>query len=128
DRSLVALTADHGEEFQEHGGWWHGTTLYDEQIHVPLLVKPPGNSVAGRVIEELATSLDIAPTIVAAAGAPVPGTFQGHVLPLDDGRPSPRQAAFSEEASEGNGRQAVRTREGKLITANAANPRGPPPE
>jgi len=68
DRSLVALTADHGEEFQEHGGWWHGTTLYDEQIHVPLLVKPPGNSVAGRVIEELATSLDIAPTIVAAAG------------------------------------------------------------
>jgi len=40
DRTLVVLTADHGEEFHEHGGWWHGTTLYDEQVHVPLLVKP----------------------------------------------------------------------------------------
>ena len=128
DRSLVVLTADHGEEFQEHGGWWHGTTLYDEQIHVPLLVKPPGNSVAGRVIEELATSLDIAPTIVAAAGAPVPGTFQGHVLPLDDGRPPARQSVFSEEDFEGNVLQAVRTREWKLITANSDNPRGLPPE
>ena len=35
DRTLIVLTADHGEEFHEHGGWWHGTTLYDEQIHVP---------------------------------------------------------------------------------------------
>src|SRR5437773_682900 len=82
-RTLVVLTADHGEEFHEHGGWWHGTTLYDEQIHVPLIVKPPGAhgpgptggagpiGGAGRVFEELATSLDIAPTILAAAGLTV---------------------------------------------------------
>ena len=36
DSTLIVLTADHGEEFHEHGGWWHGTTLYDEQIRVPL--------------------------------------------------------------------------------------------
>ena len=128
DRSLVILTADHGEEFQEHGGWWHGTTLYDEQIHVPLLVKPPGTSVAGRVIEELATSLDIAPTVLAAAQAPIPAAFQGHVLPLDDGQPPAHQSVFSEEDFEGNVLQAVRTREWKLITANTDNPRGLPPE
>src|SRR5262249_44387642 len=54
DKTLVILTGDHGEEFHEHGGWWHGTTLYDEQIHVPLLMKPAG-STGGRVVEELAT-------------------------------------------------------------------------
>ena len=128
DRSVVMLTADHGEEFQEHGGWWHGTTLYDEQIHVPLLVKPPGTSVAGRVIQELATSLDIAPTVLAAAQAPIPAAFQGHVLPLDDGQPPVRESVFSEEDLEGNVLQAVRTKEWKLMTANSDNPRGLPPE
>ena len=37
--TLVVVTSDHGEEFLDHGGFWHGLTLYDEQIHVPLLVK-----------------------------------------------------------------------------------------
>ena len=41
DDTLIVLTADHGEEFHEHGGFWHGLTLYDEQIRVPLLIKWP---------------------------------------------------------------------------------------
>jgi arylsulfatase A-like enzyme len=127
DRTLVVLTADHGEEFHEHGGWWHGTTLYDEQVHVPLIVKPPGGH-AGRVIEEFATSLDIAPTILAAAGIPGPAALQGHALPLDGGAPPSRQSVFAEEDLEGNVLQAVRTREWKLINANPGNPRGLAPE
>lgn len=127
DRTLIALTADHGEEFQEHGGWWHGTTLYDEQIHVPLIVKPPGRST-GRVLEELATSLDIAPTFLAAAGVTAPPAMQGHVLPLDGGAAPARQSVFAEEDLEGNVLQAVRTREWKMISANPGNPRGLPPE
>src|SRR5262245_7758209 len=83
DKTLIVLTADHGEEFHEHGGWWHGTTLYDEQIHVPLVLKPPAGGARGRVVEELTTSLDIAPTIIARAGIPVPSVMQGHPLPLD---------------------------------------------
>src|SRR5262249_46501051 len=39
DEMAIVLVADHGEEFHEHGGWWHGTTLYDEQIHIPMLIK-----------------------------------------------------------------------------------------
>src|SRR6185436_5554437 len=125
---LIILTGDHGEEFQDHGGWWHGTTLYDEQIHVPLLVKPPGEGTGGRVVDELATSLDIAPTVLAAAGLPVPDTLQGHALPLDGGQGPARESVFSEEDLEGNVLFSVRTPDWKLINANPGNPRGLAPE
>ena len=128
DKTLVVLTADHGEEFHEHGGWWHGTTLYDEQIHVPLIVKPPGAHGPPRVSEGLTTSLDIAPTIVAAAHLQPPPAMQGHVLPLDGGAAPARESTFAEEDLEGNVLQAVRTREWKLVTANEGNPRGLAPE
>jgi arylsulfatase A-like enzyme len=124
DDTMLVLTGDHGEEFQEHGGWWHGTTLYDEQIHVPLVVKPARGGARGRVIEEFATSLDIAPTIITAGGGTVPPAMQGHVLPLDSAEAPARDSVFSEEDLEGNVLQAVRGHEWKLITANPGNPRG----
>jgi arylsulfatase A-like enzyme len=127
EKTLIVLTADHGEEFQEHGGWWHGTTLYDEQIRVPLLVKPHGGRGAGRAPTELVTSLDIVPTVLAAASLPAPQTLQGHALPLDGPAPA-RTSVFAEEDLEGNVLQAVRGHEWKLITANAGNPRGLPAE
>ena len=128
DRTRIVLTADHGEEFQEHGGWWHGTTLYDEQIHVPLVVKPAVRGGGGRVVEEFATSLDIAPTVLTAARLTVPAALPGHALPLDGGAPPARASVFAEEDLEGNVLQAVRTRDWKFIAANAGNPRGLPPE
>ena len=128
DKTMVVLTADHGEEFREHGGWWHGTTLYDEQIHVPLIVKPAGAHGLAQVRDELATSLDIAPTIVAAAHAQPAAAMQGHVLPLDGGAAPARESTFAEEDLEGNVLQAVRTRSWKLVTANPGNPRGLAPE
>ena len=128
DRTLVVLTADHGEEFREHGGWWHGTTLYDEQIHVPLIVKPAGAHAIAQVRDELATSLDIAPTIVEAAHLKPPAVMQGHALPLDAGPAPARESTFAEEDLEGNVLQAVRTRAWKLVTANPGNPRGLAPE
>src|SRR2546430_5205476 len=87
DRTLIVLTADHGEEFQEHGGWWHGTTLYDEQIHVPLVVKPPARAGGGRVVDEFATNLDVLPTVLTSARLSVPAALQGHPLPLSSGAP-----------------------------------------
>jgi arylsulfatase A-like enzyme len=126
DRTLVILTADHGEEFHEHGGWWHGTTLYDEQIHVPFIAKAPKGGAAGSVVTELATSLDIMPTILTTAGLTIPPVVQGHALPLD-GRAAPARAhVFSEEDLEGNSLQSLRTKTSKLMTANAGNPRGLP--
>ena len=128
DKMLIVLTGDHGEEFHEHGGWWHGTTLYDEQIHVPLILKPPAGGARGRVIDDLTTSLDITPTIIATAGLAVPPVMQGHPLPLDSGTAPSRDSVFSEEDFEGNVLQSVRTPSSKLITANPGNPRGLQPE
>ncbi|MBL8058070.1 MAG: sulfatase, partial [Anaerolineales bacterium] len=80
DDTLIVFTADHGEEFYEHGGWWHGTTLYQEQLHVPLLIRRPGAPDAGRVDDDLARTLDLAPTILAAAGRRAPAAFPGLAL------------------------------------------------
>ena len=124
NNTMLVLTADHGEEFMDHGGWWHGTTLYDEQIHVPLIVKPAHGGARGRVVEEFATSLDIAPTIITAANGTVPQAMQGHALPLDSAEAPARESVFAEEDLEGNVLQAVRGHDWKLITANPGNPRG----
>jgi arylsulfatase A-like enzyme len=126
DRTLIVLTADHGEEFHEHGGWWHGATLYDEQTNVPLIIKPARGGAAGRVEEGLVGSIDIAPTVLAEVGLPIPPTVQGHRLPLDGGAAPIRDAVFSEEDFEGNLLQALRSPAWKLMTANAGNPRGLP--
>jgi arylsulfatase A-like enzyme len=67
DRStLVVVTSDHGEEFQEHGSWEHQKTLYEEVIRVPLVVRGP--DVAPRRETAQVSLLDVAPTILAWAG------------------------------------------------------------
>jgi arylsulfatase A-like enzyme len=124
ESTLIVLTSDHGEEFHEHGGWWHGTTLYDEQIAVPLIVKPVGAVARGQAVPGMATSLDIVPTIAAATGASPAGPVQGQPLPFTTAVPIDRAQVFAEEDFEGNVLQAVRTAEWKLMTANAGNPRG----
>ncbi len=68
DRTVVAITADHGEEFLEHGGWNHNRTLYDEVLRVPLLLRYPARLPAGLVVEETAQHIDLAPTLLALAG------------------------------------------------------------
>lgn len=125
DEALIVFTADHGEEFQEHGGWWHGQTLYGEQIDVPLIIKFPGGEGAGTVAEEFARSLDIAPTIVDLAGLPIPEAWQGRTLWGNSEAPL---WVFAEEDHEGNALQAIVREDYKLILANEGNPRGLPLE
>ena len=125
DDTLIVLTGDHGEEFQEHGGWWHGQTLYQEQIAVPLIVKAPGGARAGTVVTDLARSLDIAPTILDLAGVPIPAVMMGQSL---WSAATPPASAFAEEDFEGNVITALRTPAHKLILANPDNPRSLPAE
>jgi arylsulfatase A-like enzyme len=127
DETLVVVVADHGEEFQDHGGFWHGLTLYDEQLRVPLLVKwaGPGPRPPDSAVEQVVGLLDVAPTILARAGAPVPPAMQGVDLAGDPAqRPERNRLVFAEEDHEGNVLRAVRTPEWKLIEANPGNPRG----
>lgn len=125
DDALIVLTADHGEEFQEHGGWWHGQTLYEEQLRVPLIVKYPGGARAGTVVEEYARSLDIAPTIADVARLEIPADWQGRSLWSNTAPPA---YLFAEEEFEGNVIRSVRQGTRKLILANRGNPRGLPAE
>jgi arylsulfatase A-like enzyme len=67
--TLVVLTADHGEELMEHGWIGHMRTLYDELLHVPLVVSLPGR-IAPRRIETPVSLVDVVPTILAIAGMP----------------------------------------------------------
>jgi arylsulfatase A-like enzyme len=78
ERTLLIVTSDHGESFGEHAGvFCHGTSLYDTELHVPLIVVPPGGSAAGRLIKESVSLRELAATIVditgQEAGAPFPG-------------------------------------------------------
>jgi len=84
DNTVVIITSDHGEEFLEHGGWWHGTTLYDEQIHLPLIVKLPGSKWAGTRVPWQVRQLDIAATMAVMGGAKVPLEWQGDDLFEED--------------------------------------------
>jgi choline-sulfatase len=80
DQSLIVLVADHGEALGEHGEWSHGLFLYDETIHVPLLVKLPAAGSARQTIESRVGLVDIAPTILQEVGIAAPATIQGQSL------------------------------------------------
>ncbi len=78
--SAVLLTADHGEEFFDHGGWKHGFTLYEEMLRIPLILRLPAGSAGGRTIAAPADQVDIAPTLLALAGLPPAPELPGRDL------------------------------------------------
>ena len=78
DRAVVMLSADHGEAFGEHNTQFHATTVYDELLRVPLLVRAPG--VAPRVVEAPVSLIDLSATVLDMMGLPTPGTFMGQSL------------------------------------------------
>ena len=78
--SLIAVMSDHGEALGDHGELTHGIFLYDETIHVPLLLKLPAGRSAGNRIDTRARLVDVLPTILETAGIPVPPAVQGESL------------------------------------------------
>jgi arylsulfatase A-like enzyme len=80
DDAIIVVVADHGESLGAHGEDTHGIFLYDETIHVPLLLKLPANQLAGKRVSARVRALDIAPTVLEAAGIPVPSQMQGQSL------------------------------------------------
>ena len=80
DGTLIAVMADHGESLGAHGENTHGVFLYDETLHVPLLVKLPGNRNAGARVETRAQLIDVAPTILQVTGVAAPKQLQGESL------------------------------------------------
>jgi arylsulfatase A-like enzyme len=81
DDTLVILTSDHGEEFLDHGGFEHGHSLFNELLHVPLIVRIPGGG--GSRVASVVRLIDVAPTICDLVGIDPPSSFWGRsLLPL----------------------------------------------
>ncbi len=78
DKTLFIISSDHGTEFYEHKHVDHGHTLYDELIHVPLVIKLPGRS-DGKVIKDQISSLDIMPTILELMDIQMPETAKNQL-------------------------------------------------
>ncbi|HEY2773568.1 MAG TPA: sulfatase [Candidatus Binatia bacterium] len=80
DNTLVMIVADHGDEFFEHGNKGHHRTVYDEVLHVPFAIRLPGGEHAGEKIETQASTLDVFPTLLDAAGLAPPPEAEGESL------------------------------------------------
>ncbi|MBV8202937.1 MAG: sulfatase-like hydrolase/transferase [Acidobacteria bacterium] len=91
DRAIVVLLSDHGEGLGDHGEDEHGVLLYNEAIHVPLLLKLPRRQLAGRVAGAPVALTDVAPTLLGLLGLPVPAAMRGTSLLATLGQPDRRQ-------------------------------------
>ncbi len=118
DKTLVIITADHGEEFYEHYGWGHGKSLYREVIHVPMIVRYPAQFPQGKVSQANVQHIDLLPTILELTGIPAPKHLEGRSFaswaknPDDPGEP---RTLYSEVIHENSYARSVIDKNLKLI-------------
>lgn len=95
---IVIVTADHGEEFGDHGGRYHGTSVFEEQVRVPLVMAAPG--LPQKVIKQPVQTTDLLPTLLSALDIPTRPRIRGRNLTsLLTSEPEPKSAlgfAFAE--------------------------------
>ena len=128
DRTMISVMADHGEALGDHGETAHGVFLYDETIHVPLVIKLPGERSAGKRIDRRVVLVDAAPTILQTVGLPIPkemqgesalavmGAVSGERAPTED-RPAFAETAYPRRAFGFSALRALRT--GKYLFVQA---------
>jgi len=99
DETMIAVMADHGESLGAHGENTHGIFLYDETLHVPLLIKLPLNRAARKQVETRVGLVDVAPTILQETGTAIPKDVQGESLlrMLKPAPPAGRDATVAQE-------------------------------
>ena len=88
DRTLIVLTADHGSEYGEHGSVYHGHTLYEESLRVPLCLKPAGAGPGkGMSVKTVVRHVDLFPTVADFLGLEPPPDLHGRsLLPVVEGK------------------------------------------
>jgi arylsulfatase A-like enzyme len=126
DGALIVIAADHGESLGAHGEETHGVFLYDDTIQVPLVVKLPGNELAGKRVSGRVRLLDVAPSVLETGGIPVPSEMQGQsLIRIAKTRPTADQAVYSrsEYAQRAFGWSALESwRAGKYLYIRAPKP------
>ncbi len=112
--TLIVVTSDHGEEFDDHGSWGHGHSVYQELLHVPLMFRLPGRLPSGGRVSDAVSTMDISSTVTELLGVPGMPANEGHALVnLMLGEPSTHPAvAFSDFQDD---RRVITTRTQKLI-------------
>lgn len=142
DNTLIILLADHGEEFDDHGvrvrygehvitGRGHGHSLYEEMLHVPLILRYPPRIPQGVRIATPVRLIDVLPTVLDLIADSSEGTVNGlegvSLLPLITGKGTSSEGAlaFSSRTYFGFEQQAVRDGRFKLIVHPDT---GDPPE
>jgi arylsulfatase A-like enzyme len=112
DRTAVIFVSDHGEEFWEHGGRGHGKTLFEEVVHVPLILRLPGRVAAGERVARPVELVDVVPTVLEFSDLPIPADIQGiSLLAL----PAAQRLIQSRLVLDGTEINAVRLGPNKLI-------------
>ncbi len=124
DRTLFVLTADHGDEFGDHGHRFHGRTLYEEMTHVPLVLHVP--AIEPRVLEVPIGHMEVAPTLLELLGVRIPKRYLGRSRAHEvlTGTPAKVEPVYTEVFADSNydGHQvAVRLGDLKLIYRIDAN-------
>jgi arylsulfatase A-like enzyme len=121
DNSMIVVVADHGEEFWDHDGFEHGHTLYDELVHIPMIMKLPSDidpaapSVAAQV-----RLLDVGPTLFDLVGVEMPESFVGRsLMPQIRGETDADLDAYCESTLYGPPRVAVRDSRYKYVAVPA---------
>jgi choline-sulfatase len=126
DDALIVIASSQGESLGAHGEETHGIFLYDETIHVPLVLKLPKNQIAGKQIRNRARLLDIAPTVLTIAGVPIPAQMQGQsLMRVAEASSQNDQAAYSrsELPQQGFGCSVLESwRAGKYLYIRAPKP------
>ena len=117
ERTLMVFLGDHGEEFLDHGQFTHGKTVFDELIHIPMIVKFPERRDGGRRIKQQVQEVDVLPTVLQEMGLPVPHppAIAGHPLQAVVAGGAPEPPAVSEISHRGYVAHGMRTSRDKYV-------------
>ncbi len=117
ENTVVVVTADHGEEFLDHGRKGHQHSLFEELVRVPLVVHWPGQIQAGATVDTQVRSIDLMPTLLAITGVrDVPAMAGRDLRPLLAGQTLPERPALMELHADGRQYAALRTNDYKTIS------------
>jgi arylsulfatase A-like enzyme len=121
DRTIIVIMADHGEEFLEHGNLEHGGHLYDETVHIPLVIVGPGIPAGRRT--DIAQGIDVLPTVSAFLGARAPAGLSGRNLLAPGSAGDVVSEIVSGFGDDGEGRGTIALRAGnwKLIRSGSGD-------
>lgn len=115
DRTIVVIVADHGEALGERSAWGHSSTLFEEVMHIPLIIYIPG--FTGQMVEPVVAETDIAPTLIRLIGLSVPDFYSGIPISFDENgfNPAANRTVMMENYLNDECRQGIYKKPWKLL-------------